>query len=76
MPKEWFYLPGDYLARRFAARTRRAAGAWLLVLFVFPGIPIWYVLRNQLWLIGLMSIIALVLAQWGVVSAETPVEEE
>lgn len=72
----FFYGPGDWLANRTSTRSRRALGAWFLIFFIFPGIPGWYLLRNVLWFVGLMSIVALILSMWGVVSAETPVEAE
>jgi carbon starvation protein CstA len=71
-----FYGPGDWLAGRTNARARRAFAAWVLIACIFPGIPAWFLLRNQLWFVGFMSIVALILAMWGVVSAETPVEDE
>ena len=71
-----FFIPGDWLAVQTSARTRRAIAAWFLIFFIVPGIPLWYVLRDALWFVGLLSIVALVLAMWGVVSAETPVEDE
>lgn len=70
-----FYGPGDWLAQA-AARTRRAIAAWMLIVCLFPGVPLWLVLRNALWFVGFMSIIALVFGAWGVLSAETPVEPE
>lgn len=69
-----FYGPGDWLAERTSVRQRRAIGAWLLILAIFPGTPIWYVWRDALWLIGLMGLVAIWIALAGVVSAETPVE--
>ena len=71
-----FYAPGDWLAGRTTTRSRRALAAWILILCIVPGVPAWYLLRDQLWFVGFMSIVALILAMWGVVSAETPVEKE
>lgn len=71
-----FYGPGDWLAARFSARDRRAAAAWVLILWVFPGTPVWLLLRGALWFVGLMSIVALWLSAWAMVSGETPVEAE
>ena len=71
-----YYAPGDWLAAHSSTRGRRALAAWVLILCIFPGIPAWYVLREALWFVGFLSIVALILAMWGVVSAETPVEQE
>jgi hypothetical protein len=73
---KYFYVPGDWLAAQTSARTRRALAAWFLIFSICPGFPLWFILRDQLWFVGLLSIVALTLAMWGVVSAETPVEDE
>lgn len=64
------------MAGRTSTRTRRAIATWLLIFFVFPGMLVWWFLMHAVWFIGLLSIVALQLAMWGVVSAETPVERE
>lgn len=73
--KSAFYAPGDWLGSRFDARQRRAIAAWTLI-FIVLTIPARYPFRNYVSLVWLISEVALVLAMWGVVSAETPVEEE
>lgn len=70
-----FYAPGDWMGSRFDARQRRAIAAWTLILIILT-IPARYPFRNYVSLVWLISEVALVLAMWGVVSAETPVEEE
>lgn len=70
-----FYWPGDYLGSRFNARQRRAIAAWTLI-GIIVTIPARYPFRNYVSLVWAISEIALVLAMWGVVSAETPVEKE
>lgn len=75
MIKKFFYWPGDWLSKKFTARQRRAIAAWFMILFII-GIPVTYPVRNEVAVIWLMSEVALVLAMWGVVSAETPVEDE
>lgn len=70
-----FYAPGDWLGARFSARARRAFAAWSLILIV-ATVPLRYPYRNAVWLVWAISEFALVLSMWGVVSAETPVEEE
>jgi hypothetical protein len=76
MFKRIFYGPGDWLATCSTARQRRAAATWVLIFWIFPGLPMWLWLRNAIWFIGLMSIIALWLSAWAMVGTETPVEEE
>lgn len=62
-----FHWPGDLLAR-VPARTRRSTAAWVFiisaVLYVF--------LRNSVAFVSALSVIALL----GIVTGETPVEEE
>jgi hypothetical protein len=62
-----WHWPGDQLAR-ISTRNRRSAAAWLFivscVLFVF--------LRNSVAFVSALSVIALL----GIVTGETPVEEE
>lgn len=70
-----FYAPGDWLGERFSARTRRATAAWSLILIVVT-MPLRYPYRSYVSLVWAISELALVLSMWGVVSAETPVEEE
>lgn len=72
----FFYGPGDWLGSRFTARTRRAIAAWTMILLICPVTPVTYLWKDQVWMIWLVSMVALVLAMWGVVSAETPVEKE
>lgn len=72
---EVFYAPGDWLGARFTARTRRALAAWALILIV-ATMPLRYPYRSYVSLVWAISELALVLAMWGVVSAETPVEPE
>jgi hypothetical protein len=63
-----FYWPGDLLATKTDARQRRAISVWLFLVFCVL-FSIW---PNAVWLVGLMSIVAIL----GVVSGETPVEDE
>jgi hypothetical protein len=71
-----FYGPGDWLANRTSARTRRACAAWLLILWLGPGTIAWLMLRDVLWFVGLMSLVALWWTGWSTVGTETPVEKE
>lgn len=70
-----FYAPGDWLARAMDARQRRAAAAWILVLLVATT-PLRAPFRDRVSLVWAISEVALWLAMWGVVAAETPVEAE
>jgi hypothetical protein len=70
-----FYGPGDWLGTRLSARVRRAIAAWALILITIT-IPLRYPFRNAVWLVWLISEVALVLSCGGIVSAETPVEKE
>lgn len=69
------YGPGDWMGGRFTARQRRAIAAYTLI-FIIVTIPLRYPFRNYVSLVWAISELALVLSMWGVVSAETPVEEE
>jgi hypothetical protein len=63
-----FHAPGDLLALHTSARDRRSGAMWLflmaIVVFVF-----W---PNAVWLVNVLSILALL----GIVTGETPVEDE
>jgi hypothetical protein len=63
-----FYWPGDFIVEKSSARTRRAVAAWL---FLFFG-GMFIVFPNAVWLVGLMSIVAIL----ALVTGETPVEKE
>jgi len=76
MISRMFYAPGDWLAERSTARQRRALAAWALIIWIFPGLPLWLYFRNTLWFVGFMSIVALWWTGWTTVAAETPVERE
>lgn len=71
-----FYAPGDWLANRLTVRQRRAVSAWLLIVWLVPGLPIWVVLRSALWFVGFMSLFALWWTGLATVAGETPVEAE
>lgn len=75
MSEKFFYAPGDWLGSRFSARQRRAIAAWCLIL-VFVTIPLRYFAKDAVWMVWLLSEVALLFGLWGVVSAETPVEAE
>src|SRR4051812_17240860 len=47
-----FYAPGDWLAQRSSARQRRALAAWALIIWLFPGFPLWLYFRDALWFVG------------------------
>lgn len=71
-----FYTPGDWLAQRSTARTRRALAAWALIFWLGPGFALWILLLHQLWFVGLMSLVALWWTGWSTIGTETPVEKE
>lgn len=71
-----FYGPGDWLAHRTTSRDRRAVATWLAMLFIFPGTPISFFWRSEIWMLWLMSDVALILALLAVAAGETPVERE
>lgn len=70
-----FFAPGDWLATRFDARTRRAIIAWLLIADI-ASTPLQWPLRNSVSLVWGLSQIAIAIGLGGMLSAETPVEEE
>lgn len=63
------------MGSRFTARQRRAIAAWTMILIIVT-IPLRYPFRTYVSLVWAISEVALILAMWGVVSAETPVERE
>ena len=71
-----FYGPGDWLAERTTPRLRRAVSAWVALFWLGPGFVLWLWLRDALWFVGLMSVVALWLSGLGMVAAETPVERQ
>lgn len=60
--------PGDVIAKYTTARGRRSFGAWVSMTCTV----LWMIMPSAIWLIGLMSVVAL----WSVPAAETPVEVE
>lgn len=75
--KKFFFLPGDWLAEELSARSRRALATWVLILCIFPLTPVWVIwFFTSVAFIAAVSIFALILAAWGILSAETPVESE
>jgi hypothetical protein len=74
--KTLFYKPGDWLAGKFSARTRRSVAAWIIILTIVPGMPLTYIWKDDVWMVWLLSMIALVVGAWGIAAAETPVESE
>jgi hypothetical protein len=69
------YWPGDTLSHSLTRRQRIALATWTLIL-VIATIPIRYLWKDAVWMVWVISEFALVLALWGVVAAETPVESE
>jgi hypothetical protein len=66
----------DRIVLHSNARQRRAWNFWLTVGWIFPGALIWFVLRNDLWFVGFLSIWALWISHWTAFAAETPFEDE
>jgi hypothetical protein len=75
MLKRIYYAPYDWITRRFTPRDRGAFAVWLGIIFVI-SIPLQYPHKNSVTLVWLLSEIALVVGQLGVVSAETPVQQD
>lgn len=71
-----FFAPSDWFVKKTSARSRQAINFWLLLLWLFPGFAIWFVLKSALWFVGFMSIYAIWTTHWGGFSAETPTEDE
>lgn len=71
-----FYGPSDWYIRHTSQRQRAAINTWLLIAWIFPGLVIWFILKNALWFIGFMSIYAIWTGHLGAASAETPVEQQ
>lgn len=74
--KRFFYGPGDWLATRYTARQRRAVAAWLLILSVFPFTPLTYFWKDAVWMVWVLSILAIWISLATIVTGETPVEKE
>jgi hypothetical protein len=68
--------PPDWLVRHTTVQHRRAINFWLLVVWVVPGVLIWWLVRDDLWFVGFMSLYAIWVSHLTNYSAETPVEEE
>lgn len=68
--------PSEWIVRYTSAKSRRSINFWLFVVWFFPGLYIWWVLKDALWFVGFMSIYAILVSHWGNFSAETPVEDE
>jgi hypothetical protein len=47
-----------------------------LILIVCPLTPITFIWKDAVWMVWALSVLALALGMWGVLSAETPVEPE
>lgn len=75
MIHRFFYGPGDWLASHFTARQRRAVATWIAILTVFPG-ALTYLWKDTIWMVWLLSIIALEFGAASWAAAETPMEEE
>lgn len=71
-----FYGPSDWYVRHTTQRQRTAINTWLLLVWIFPGVLIWFILKDALWFVGFMSIYAIWTGHLGAASAETPVEQE
>lgn len=71
-----FFGPSDWIANSTDARQRRAVNFWLLILWIVPGVFIWFALKNEIWFLGFMSIYAIWTGHLGALAAETPVEDE
>lgn len=76
MLRRIFYGPGDWLASRTDARTRRAIAAWVFIYWLGPGFLMWFFLLHSLLYIGWMSIATAIVSTWALVGTETPTEEE
>jgi hypothetical protein len=70
-----FYAPGDWLCTKLNRRQRVALATWFLILYV-ATIPLRFPFKDLVWMVWLLSEIAIMLSLLGVVSAETPVERE
>lgn len=75
MLSKLFYAPGDWLATALDARQRRGVATWLLIVYVATT-PLRYPFKNVVWMVWLLSEIAIVISLVTVVAAETPVESE
>lgn len=71
-----FYWPSDWYVAHTTQRQRAAINTWLLLVWIFPGLLVWFVLKSAIWFIGFMSIYAIWTGHLGAASAETPVEPE
>jgi len=70
-----YYWPYDWLTTRFTPRDRGAFAIWIGIFFIV-SIPLQYPYKDAVWLVWLLSELALILSQFGVVSAETPVQQD
>jgi hypothetical protein len=75
MLKRIYYAPYDWLTTRFSPRDRGAFAIWLGIIFLLSA-PAQYPYKNAVWLVWLLSELAIILSQLGIVSAETPVKQD
>lgn len=71
-----FYGLPDKFVHKTDARSRRALNFWFFMFWLIPGTILWFILKDSLWFVGLMSLYALWATHFGGFSAETPVEQE
>jgi hypothetical protein len=69
------HAPGDWLASRTNARQRCSIATWLLIAYC-AMLPLRYAFKDRVWMVWLLSEIAIVISLATIVAAETPVEEE
>jgi hypothetical protein len=67
--------PGDWLVTHTSAKTRRSVAMWMFIVYVLT-VPLRYPFKDAVWMIYMLSELALALALLAVAAAETPVEDE
>lgn len=64
------------MRRRFSAWWRSADSSvqihrTLTLLWIFPGLPITFLLRNSIWWLSFMAVYSIIVGHWGVWQAAT-----
>lgn len=69
------YGPGDWLGSRLTARQRRAVAMWVFLVYV-GTLPLRLQFKNAVWMVWILSELAIMISLLTIVAAETPVEPE
>lgn len=77
LAKIYFY-PADWLVEHTNARQRLAAALWLTLFWLppLPGFWMWLIWIHSIWMLGVISIVAIWLSGLTMAGTETPTKLE